>query len=412
MFAAPSGEGSPPRNRHTVALRGQTGINLPVWARGRVLSSDSHQLMLMLIPKGRIFNVFQDGFEKVIIYIDDFFPSMHSWTTSFHQTGWRPGIECWQLERWQRGSGVSSPILHLLRGRTVLKLQISLWRDALRDPQVGGTRNGSQAVQRRRCDPARCWNVAEGNGALGRDENKTSWAVSHQAPSCLTFCWGKKRMPPVPARTTSRLGAQRWPGKTTEVLTEGPIWSSTQQVPGRLFSWSHLSPGRIALRGPMRGTGSDLLSWWRSSSKMGGSGSGPSVGAITCRASLKGHQRGFQGANWCVGPSLTQQITKNSHSSIIHSTTRATCRVRQVTCSWIWHEDSTNKCVCKEQHLHNYDGGTFWAGLCIRAALKYARAVLDQLDHDFVTDVLILYGVTPWRYTGRERATQIRLLLI
>lgn len=31
------------------------------------------------------------------------------------------------------GSGVSSPILHLLRGRTVLKLRISLWRDTLRE---------------------------------------------------------------------------------------------------------------------------------------------------------------------------------------------------------------------------------------------------------------------------------------
>lgn len=179
MFAGPSRKGSPPRNRHTVALRGQTGINLPVWVMDRfyhlIHTNRSWGLMSLLMGESLIFPSRLWKKSKYILRV--FFPSMHSWTTSFHQTGWRPGIECWQLEIWQRGSGVSSPILHLLRGRTVLKLQISQWRDTLRDPRVGGTRNRSEAVQWRGCDPARCWNVAEGNGELGRDGSKTSWAV-------------------------------------------------------------------------------------------------------------------------------------------------------------------------------------------------------------------------------------------
>lgn len=53
-------------------------------------------------------------------------------------------------------------------------------------------------------------------------------------------------------------------------------------------------------------------------------------------------------------------------------------------------------------HLHDYDGGAFlWAGLSSRAAVKYAPAALDQLHHDFVTDVLILHRIKTGRNTEK-----------
>lgn len=100
----------------------------------------------------------------------------------------------------------------------------------------------------------------------------------------------------------TRLGAQRRPGKATEVPTEGPIWSSTQHPPSRLFP---LEP----TGGPNERNGvryAELLEEFQQRC--------PSEVSL-CRAyNMLGISegptgRGFQEDNRCVGLALTQQIT-------------------------------------------------------------------------------------------------------
>lgn len=44
------------------------------------------------------------------------------------------------------------------------------------------------------------------------------------------------------------------------------------------------------------------------------------------------------------------------------------------------------------------------AALSVSVGLKYNAEVLDELDHDLVTDILVLHCFKTWSHTGKEGA--------